>query len=92
MKKKKKIQRAFVIIFIISLAGFILCFPLKLSSGKTCLLHLFSGHDSTYEMESAEFGNNRDQILMNRYLKPFAFLWWMSLLGIGYSLPRLAKK
>jgi hypothetical protein len=64
---------------------------LKLTSGKTCLLHKFFGAETQHISNSQRQISDND-ILMKSYLKPFAFIWWFSLIGIALSIHQLTKK
>ncbi|OQX85909.1 hypothetical protein B6D60_07090 [candidate division KSB1 bacterium 4484_87] len=92
MKKKRKVEPYIIAIFIFSLFVFVLSFPMKLSSGRTCLLHQIVCSDAQCEMETIGMTDNCNQKMIHRYLKPFAFIWWTSLLGLWYSLRRLTTK
>ncbi len=91
MTKKSYLKYFFIFVLFISLVGLILCFPLKLPSGKTCLLHEFFGEEVQRISNPLNQISDND-ILMKNYLKPFAFIWWSSLAGIALSVYQLNKK
>ena len=87
MEDKKLLKCLFLSIFVVSLIGAVVCFPLKMRTGDTCLLHHY--------LEKPNQGNganylNKD-LLIKQYLKPFAFIWWLSLIGIIFSIHQLKK-
>lgn len=74
---------------LISILGVVICFPLKLKSGDTCLLHLIL--QSGNEAVMSDISNN-EEAMLHRYLMPFAFIWWFSLGGMFASIYLLKKK
>jgi len=78
--KKFIIKKEILIVFIlIGFFGSILFCPVKMESGKTCLFHkLLSGNveQISEQIPIAE----KNHLTLKRYLIPFGFFWWFSII------------
>jgi len=71
------------------MVGTILFLPIKITAGKTCLFHhVFWGDVEATHIDLSN--NNNAAMMLNRYMIPFALIWWLSLalLVFGIGQPR----
>jgi hypothetical protein len=82
--KKHKIRNVLACVILIgALAGTILCFPIKMDSGQTCLFHKFTNQNAD---ETVFPAHSLSHTALNRYLHSFALIWWLSLLALALDI------
>jgi hypothetical protein len=70
---------------VVSLAGGVLFFPLKINNADTCLFqHKFSPCGAT--IDSTAGSDAVYDTLIRRYLIPYGLLWWLSLGGATFGV------
>ncbi len=77
MAWKKGSVLGLIALTVVSLAGGVLFFPVKIDNADTCLFqHRFS---PCAEQVDSTAGAATYDTLIHRYLIPYALLWWLSL-------------
>ena len=59
-----------------------------MKSGKTCLFQSILNENVNKVSDYVSI-EKRDQILLKRYLLPFGFAWWFSIILVGISFYQL---
>ena len=86
-----KNQKTIILIFLISLIGFVLFFPVRFSDYDCCLGDLWTIFGNHFHADP-QHHHGAHGSLVQRYFFPFGILWWSSI-ALGYwSIRRLTKK
>lgn len=80
MKRINKIPMILVLVF---LAVFVICFPIKYAAGHTCLADYLTSHGP----HPLSFGAMRA-----RYVFPFGLIWWASIGVLFWGFFKLQNK
>ena len=84
MKKINKIQ---MILLLVLLAVFVICFPVKYAAGHTCLADYLASHEPVSGLHPLSFGAMRA-----RYVFPFGLIWWASIGVLFWEFFKLQNK
>ena len=88
MAKIKSNRKIIIITLIFGAIGTVLFCPIKMESGETCLFHRLSGKDTKYIPDHVP-SMERAHLMLQRYLVPFGFAWWLSLGVLVLSMYQL---
>ena len=90
MLMKKHHKKIMLVMGLLGMMGTVLFFPAKMESGNTCLFETIFIDDIKHIPDKLSHSENTYKML-NQYLMPLAFIWWLSLFVISLSIYRLKK-